>query len=339
MREEKYSRHWRILTFILDHRNGKRVDEIARELECCDRTVRRDIQMLQTAGFPIFSDKVARGTVWMIDKEFTTVPMPPFSIIEALALVAARNTLRAQGEAFFSSQLDQVLDKMASRRNEDFRRHLQSLETSVFCQARRRARKAPVPGFYDHIVRAIEEKKLLEVSYRNAQGELSRNRRIAPIHLLIDSQVMYLRAFCYKRRDVVTFALSRIEKVELTESVYTKEWEYDADAMAKSSFGVFASHAQELELEFEDVLVGYFNLHPLHHSQRITRVDGRARMTLKVGINESLIHQLTGFGPRVWVRQPEQLAAILADRHRAALARIEEMGAQPAQAGLPLQFE
>jgi predicted DNA-binding transcriptional regulator YafY len=339
MREEKYSRHWRILTFIRDHLNGKRVDEIARELECHERTVRRDIQMLQVAGFPIYSDKIARGTVWKIERGFTSVPMPPFSIVEALALVAARNTLRAQGEAFFSGHLDQVLDKMASRRNEEFRAHLQSLEKSVFCQARRRARKAPVPGFYDDIVRAIEEKKVLEVSYRNALGELSRNRRIAPIHLLIESQVMYLRAFCYRRKDVVTFALSRIEKVQLTDTQYTKEWEYDADAMAKSSFGVFAARAEEVELEFDDVLVGYFNLHPLHHSQRIRKVDGRARMALTVGINESLIHQLTGFGPRVWVLKPPQLSAILADRHRAALQRIGEIMGQQEQAGLPLEFE
>ncbi len=341
MREEKYARHWRVLMFILDHQKGKKVDEIAREVGTTTRTVRRDLQMLEEAGFPIVTEKLARGTVFKVLESFSRVPPVPFTQLDAVALMVAKNSLLAQGEAFMGEQLQDILRRLIQRRPEEMQERMRKLEQSVLSQPRRRPRKQAVPGVYDQIADGITRRRILEVDYRNAGGEVSSKRRIAPVHLLVADQVVYLRAWCYAKSSIRTFVLSRFLEVRLTDEVFKPNWDYDAESVARDSFGVFTARAEEVVLEFDDILESYFAVHPLHASQEVSRVDGSLRMGLQVGVNESLIHQLLGFGCRVRVLKPLTLAHLLAERHREAASFYAEMlGAEPAGQGrLPLAFE
>ena len=318
MREEKYSRHWKILTFILDHRTGKRIDEIAQEIECCERTVRRDLLMLQDAGFPICSERTARGTVWTMLESFRNIPPVPFTSLDALAMVVARSALAARGNGFYR-QIDGILDRLKANRGEDFRRHLDRLEGSVYYKPGRRPGGAAdrgdvMPGIYDEITKAVMNHRVLVVTYRNAKGITTAGRRLAPHHLRVDSDIVYLRAYCLQSSAMRTFALTRFLQVTCTDETFRQTWTDDEES-ASEAIGVFLADAEDIVLDFDPILEQYFELHPLHASQQATHRDGHLRMTLRVGINESLIHHLTGFGRRVTVVSPPHLAALVAQRH------------------------
>ena len=336
MREEKYSRHWTILTFILDHHVGKRIDEIATEVGCCERTVRRDLVMLQEAGFPICSEKTVRGTVWTMLKSFRNIPPVPFTSLDALAMVVARSALAARGNSFYR-QIDGILDRLKANRGEEFRRHLDRLERSVYYKPGRRPpgaaeRGDPMPGIYDEITRAVMNRKVLVVTYRNAKGITTTGRRLAPLHLQVDNDTVYLRAFCLKSSAMRLFALTRFQDVACTDEAFQQTWPDDGEGDAEA-IGVFPAQAEDIVLDFDPILEQYFELHPLHPSQKVQLLDGRLRMTLRIGINESLIHHLTGFGRRVTVVSPPHLVALVAQRHAEALGL--ETASAPAPGNSP----
>ncbi len=57
---------------LIDHPAGIAVDVAARKLECTVRTIWRDLQVLQKAGFPLYDEKGADGrrSFWKLEEQF-----------------------------------------------------------------------------------------------------------------------------------------------------------------------------------------------------------------------------------------------------------------------------
>ena len=60
-RNAEVIRQWTILREIESARGaGVTIDELAGECDVTTRTIRRDLQALQEAGFPLYDDKIRR---------------------------------------------------------------------------------------------------------------------------------------------------------------------------------------------------------------------------------------------------------------------------------------
>ena len=70
MRGSQLSRQWKILLLIKSRRKGITGSEIASELEVPVRTVYRDLDVIQQAGFPLFTEKEGKYSMWKIMDTF-----------------------------------------------------------------------------------------------------------------------------------------------------------------------------------------------------------------------------------------------------------------------------
>src|SRR6266536_1870286 len=70
-RGNQLTSQWRLLQLV-DRPAGVVVDAAARELDCTARTIWRDLQVLQAAGFPIYDERMADGrrSVWRVEDGF-----------------------------------------------------------------------------------------------------------------------------------------------------------------------------------------------------------------------------------------------------------------------------
>jgi biotin operon repressor len=85
-RGDQLARQWRILQSLIAARRGKSAADLAQELEYHWRTVYRDLEALQLAGFPIFTDRVEGKNLWSIlDTARNNVPIP-LNLTELMAL-------------------------------------------------------------------------------------------------------------------------------------------------------------------------------------------------------------------------------------------------------------
>jgi len=57
-RGDQLARQWKIIQTLITSRRGKSAAELASDLECHPRTLYRDLEALQVAGFPIYTEKV-----------------------------------------------------------------------------------------------------------------------------------------------------------------------------------------------------------------------------------------------------------------------------------------
>ncbi len=70
-RGDQLSRQWRLLQLI-DRPQGITVDDAARDLAVTIRTIWRDLDVLQKAGFPLYTERADDGNrgVWRVTEAF-----------------------------------------------------------------------------------------------------------------------------------------------------------------------------------------------------------------------------------------------------------------------------
>src|SRR5947208_16065083 len=97
-RGNQLTRQWRLLQLV-DRSSGIVVDEAARELGCAVRTIWRDLQVLQDAGFPIYDERMANGrrSVWRVEDTFKLRLPLKLTLAELAALLMSRDLLTSNG--------------------------------------------------------------------------------------------------------------------------------------------------------------------------------------------------------------------------------------------------
>jgi predicted DNA-binding transcriptional regulator YafY len=93
-RGDQLARQWRLL-HLLDRPAGVAVETAAQELACTVRTIRRDLRVLEDAGFPIYDEPGADGrrSLWKIREEFKLSLPLKLSLSELAALIMSRDLL------------------------------------------------------------------------------------------------------------------------------------------------------------------------------------------------------------------------------------------------------
>jgi predicted DNA-binding transcriptional regulator YafY len=113
-RGDQLARQWRIIQTLISARHGKSVSDLAQDLSCHTRTVYRDLEALQAAGFPVYTDKVDGRSVWsLLDAAKHSIPIP-FSLPELMALYFSRGMMRALKDTVFYDSLASLFDKIKS---------------------------------------------------------------------------------------------------------------------------------------------------------------------------------------------------------------------------------
>jgi biotin operon repressor len=83
-RGDQLGRQWKIIQTLLTS-SGKSAAELAAELDIHPRTVYRDLVALQTAGFPIYTERTDGKSLWsLLDTMKHHIPVP-FTLPELMA--------------------------------------------------------------------------------------------------------------------------------------------------------------------------------------------------------------------------------------------------------------
>jgi predicted DNA-binding transcriptional regulator YafY len=93
-RGDQLGRQWRIIQILITSGAGKSAAELAQEMESHPRTVYRDLEALQLAGFPIYTERMDGKNLWsLLDTVKHHMPVP-FSLPELMALYFTRDMNR-----------------------------------------------------------------------------------------------------------------------------------------------------------------------------------------------------------------------------------------------------
>lgn len=226
---------------ILDSRNTPiSLRELARRLECSERTVKRYLDDLQDYWEAPLENVPHQG--WCYDPEQRDrwqVPGLWMTREESQSLLLLLDILSRFGNGLMDDELRGVrgsVDRMLEKRGvsrADLERRIRIVPVG---------QRALPDHRLHHVLNALVDRKQLHIRYRNFDQKLSR-RNVSPQRLVYYRDNWYMDAWCHLRKSLRIFSLARIEHSQSLDDASINVDEAELDAFAKSSYGVFSGAA------------------------------------------------------------------------------------------------
>jgi predicted DNA-binding transcriptional regulator YafY len=327
-RNAEVIRQWTILRDIERARGGgATIDELAARCGVTTRTIRRDLQALEEAGFPLYDDRSHDDgrTRWRVNGQAFKSLTAGLTLSELCALYFSRALAESLAANPFRDDVQSAFEKLGSALTPHMRQFLDQLPRIISTkpEAARRAesdtaRQQPI------VARALDATLHLRqarITYHSKSSDRTKSYLIHPYRLAYAQGGLYLLAFVPEYREVRTFAVERIEELSILEERFTPIEELP-DAAFPHSMGVHSGPPERVEIEFQPAVGDYVRSREWHASQTVTDTeDGGVRMTLDVCLDRALQSWILSFGPFARVIAPEQLRHDIAEQ-------IEEARAQ-----------
>jgi predicted DNA-binding transcriptional regulator YafY len=325
-RNAEVIRQWTILREIERARGvGVTIDDLAALCDVTTRTIRRDLQALEEAGFPLFDDKGRDDgkTRWLVNGQAFKGLSAGLTVSELCALYFSRTLLESLSGTPFRDDVESAFEKLSSALTPHMRQFLDQLPRVIATKGDP-ARRKDDPKQQRLIARALEatlQLRQANILYHSKSSERTKTYLVHPYRLAFAQGGLYLLAYVPEYGEVRTFAVERLQEFSLLEERFTPLEELP-DTAFPHSLGVHSGPPERVEIEFQPAAADYVRSREWHASQSL-RDDaaGRLLMTLDVCLDRALRSWILSFGPFARVVAPASLAKEIAEQFEEARAR------------------
>ena len=284
------------ITIILLNKGTVTAKALAERFNVSTRTIYRDIEVLSSAGVPVYTNKGNGGGISLLEGYSlnSTLITPE----ESEGLLLALKTMKATKYP----EIDFVLDKIGCIFKDAKNIDWVEVDFSHWGSDPNEKNK-----FVD-IKKAILNKKIIWFKYINADGGKS-ERLAEPVKLIFKGQAWYLIAYCKQRDAVRTFRLSRIRDVIVTNEVFELR---DIETSRKQN-NELPKPLVNLKLRFSPIVL---NRIYDDFSEDFVRLnpDGTFDVKMTFPEDEWVYGYIMSFGCNVEVVEPLHIRNIIADR-------------------------
>jgi len=325
-RNAEVIRQWTILRDVEQARgSGVTIDGLATLCEVTTRTIRRDLQALQEAGFPLYDDRSHDDgrTRWHLNGQALKGLAAGLTVAELCALYFSRTLLESLSGTPFRDDLESAFEKLGSALTPHMRAFLDQLPRVIATKADPMRRRFD-PRLQPIIARALEatvHQRQAKLTYYSKSSDRTKTYLIHPYRLAYAQAGLYLLAYVPEYGQVRTFAVERIEDLSLLEERFTPIEELPNEAFPHS-LGVHSGPPEHVEIEFQPAIADYVRGREWHPSQQLrdNGPDG-LRLTLDVCLDRALQSWILSFGPFARVLAPDALVKDIAEQFEEARAR------------------
>jgi len=333
MRNAEVIRQWQILREIESHRTGVTIHDLAKQVRVSTRTIRRDLQALQEAGFAVFDEGEENETKrWKLDTQPFRLLQDGLSVSDVAALYLSRAMVEAMSGWPLAAELATAFEKIERSLNARMREFLATLPQVLSAKG---GPRSGLPGgalvdITRRLLDATRGRRVVSMRYFSASKNRTKNYDVQPYRLALASGGVYLIGWVDAYNEFRTFAVNRIERLTIGDDTFRRTRELP-DNLFSQSMGVFWGEPERIEIEFDANVAAYVRGRIWHESQEIRELaDGRLGMVLNVSNDWALRSWLLGFGAGVRVIAPTHLATALHEEFMRA-CRVYE----PRSAAIP----
>ena len=308
-RNAEVIRQWSILKDLEASRRVT-IDDLAERTGVTTRTIRRDLEALQIAGFPLFDETHDGKKYWTLEqKAFRRLDDTGFTLAELSALYFSRTLVECLTGTPFQRDVRSAFDKLAAALTPGMRSFLDRMPLVMQAKPDPGAQAAePRTKEVAQLVEATMQQRRVAMRYHSFSSNREKTYLFEPYRLLYGQGGLYVIGMVPEYGELRTFAVDRIAQVSLTEERF-EPLEVPDDAFAHS-LGVNQGTPETIEIQIAPKLARYVRERIWHPSQSISDgPDGSIRVTLNVVNDWALKSWILGFGALATVLAPEALVA------------------------------
>lgn len=278
--------------------------------EVTQRTVYRDLEALEAAGFPLteIKDDSNQGSRWKIKADTSLGQHFNLSSSEMLALYIARSYVQGMKNSPFYDDIQAIFQKISDKLGEKAQNYLKELEDDIHVDHR----SATVQTLNEDIIEtcraACSEDQWLAVTYTSANSGKTRHRELGPITLYFGQGGYYLIALDKESEQVKTFALSRMSHAQMLDKIFDKP-DFNIDEYFSDGFGVYKGHQKKtVRLKVSGPRSHFVAERSWHQSQKVIhRTPHEVTLSFELDPTPEFCSWILSLGSSVEVLEPKDL--------------------------------
>jgi predicted DNA-binding transcriptional regulator YafY len=291
---------------------------MAAEYEVSYKSIMRDIDYLKNqCDTPIAYDPQRRG--FFYTEENFRLPAMNISESDLFAISLARKVLRQYENTPLHRKLHQIFRKIENSLPErvSVDPHWVDERMSVFPECR----TAIDPEMWDLVAGALRRGQPLKMQYLKPGAGTPVFRRVDPYHSVSFQGEWYLIGFCHLRRQVRTFAISRIQSAAVMDIKFNIPEDFSFEKFAGHHFGIFRGERNyRVEILFEARHRPYVEEREWHQDQRLEpQADDSLLLTFTTNHLFEVKKWILSWGGGVRVLTPPELVSDIKEELRKAL--------------------
>jgi len=308
MRGDQLARQWRIIRAIETSSSGLTVAEIAKREETGIRTIYRDLEALQVAGFPLYNEKVENTNRWAFIDTFKFKIPAPFTLTELMSLYVYKDLVRfLKGTPFFDS-LESVFKKIQSTLPPQALSYLDQIQSVFHVGIKPYKEYGKFREILNQVSTAALECRRVEMVYHSLHRKEKTLRKVDPYKVWFYDGTIYLIGHCHLRDEVRMFVLDRINLLNLTDEKFLIPKDFNLDEFMKHSFKVMHDEVYTVKVRISPGWARWVGEKIWHESQKAKKNgDGSLELTFRVSGLDEIKRWVLSFGPEAIVLEPIRL--------------------------------
>lgn len=285
------------ITTILLNKGSATAQELADRFGVSTRTIYRDIDILSSAGVPVYTNKGHGGGIHLLENY--TLSKALISDRESENLLLAIKALQATQYP----ELDIVLEKMSAlfKKLPDY--DWVEVDFSPWGSSPNEQNK------FNDIKQAMLQRNVIRFDYVNGEGHKS-TRMAEPEKLIFKNNAWYMMAFCRQRQEHRTFRISRLKNLEVAKETFARKSlpgpETEASSVTQQPLIALNLRCQAQVI---NRLYDYFD-----ESYLAPNDDGSFTLEAWLPEGEWLYNYILSFGSLVEVMAPAHIRTIIIQR-------------------------
>jgi len=311
----------------LERAGGLSLQELAENFGTSTRTIRRDLEALQSAGFLFEAEQPDQRKLWRLERGGRARKLNRLldkSHFFALRMAMSLGGPLRPGTSAFTA-LEDLSDKIETALGREGRDQLKAIDR-CFYSYEKHAYKDMSRELLWRIVAAIEQQRVCRVTYRRPQPEAQDKQiDVLPLRIFAHQGAAYLMCQFMKHTTLGTLNLQRVRDFVLTREQARAPDDFDPEKMEGLAFGVHTGTTPvTYRLRFDAGVAAYIRERTWHPTQELRELEhGAVELQFTCGESWEVSSWVASWRQHVEVLEPEtlrielrQLGAALLERYR-----------------------
>jgi predicted DNA-binding transcriptional regulator YafY len=317
-------RQWMLLRALCASRTGHSVRELAEQFSVSDKSIRRDLEALSSAGFHLKETTEDHGRKrWRIDGS-QSAPLPELYPSEAAALYLGRRLLEPLAGTALWDAAQSAFVKLRQQFSPAALTFLESLASTLHETTFGQSDYSERADVIDALMLGMNKSCTTRLLYHPLRSETPEEYELQPLGLIWHRSTLYLVASSTDRPEPRHFKVDRIRDVTLLAGSFERPADFDLQQHLQHSLGVYQATAPltEVRILFSAEVARYVSEHRWHHSQQIEEQPDRSLLvTLQLSDLTEVKSWVLSFGSTAEVLAPPELRNAVHEELQAALGR------------------
>jgi predicted DNA-binding transcriptional regulator YafY len=247
MRGTQLARQWKIIRLLESRTRGVAVANLSSELYAPARTVYRDLEALQEAGFPLYSYRIDKHSYWKLIEGFKAHLPLPFTTTELMSLHMSRDILRIFDGTVFQESIESLFEKVKTSLPPETIPYIKGISQRVTVGFGPSKDYQAVKEFISQVSEASGKSQCVEIVYKAASTGKETTRKVDPYQVWATNGGFYLIGLCHLRNSVRTFAVERIKRLSVLDESFHRPNDFSLGDYLQTAFRVMRGSPRPLE--------------------------------------------------------------------------------------------